>query len=306
MKKGGPDIQKFTVHLAAIAAMLFWGFSFILSKYIFNFYTPLTTIFFRLLISVLFLFIYLLVTGGFEKLKKKDLWLFAGSAVFNPFLYFIGENYGLLRVPASVTSIIIATIPVFTPFFAWYVFRERIRKINVVGLIISFFGLMLIIVNRQFQIEGSLSGILFLFMAVFAAIIYTLFVKKLSFNYKPVTIIAWQNLIGLFLFAPFFIINDFQDVLHINPGVKGIIALLSLGILCSSLAFVLYTISIKNIGVIKSNLYTNLVPVIASLAAFFILKETFTWQKIIGMFIVIFGVVLSEVGMPGKSRNEIT
>jgi drug/metabolite transporter (DMT)-like permease len=304
MKKGGPDIQRFTVHLAAIAAMLFWGFSFILSKYIFNFYTPLTTIFFRLLISVIFLFLYLLLAGGFEQLKKKDLWLFIGSAVFNPFLYFIGENYGLQRVPASVTSIIIATIPVFTPFFAWYVFRERIRRINVIGLIISFFGLMLIIVNRRFQIEGSVSGILFLFMAVFSAIIYTLFVKKLSFSYKPVTIIAWQNLIGLFLFAPFFIINDFQDVLHIDPGVKGIIALLSLGILCSSLAFVLYTISIKHIGVIKANLYTNLVPVIASLAAFFILKETFTLQKIIGMFIVIFGVVLSEVNFSGKSRNE--
>jgi drug/metabolite transporter (DMT)-like permease len=306
MRKGGPDIRKLTVHLAAVAAMLFWGFSFILSKYVFLFYTPLTTIFFRLLISVLFLFAYLSVTGQFEKLKKKDLWLFAGSAVFNPFLYFIGENYGLQRVPASVTSIIIATIPVFTPFFAWYVFRERIRKINVIGLIISFLGLMLIIVNRQFQIEGSLSGVLFLFMAVFAAIVYTLFVKRLSFSYKPVTIIAWQNLIGLFLFAPFFIINDYQDVLHINPGVNGVLALLALGILCSSLAFVLYTISIKHIGVIKANLYTNLVPVIASVAAFFILKESFTLQKIIGMVIVILGVVLSEINFSGKSRKKTT
>ncbi len=300
MKKGGPEISKFTVHMAAVLAMLFWGFSFILSKFVFRFYTPLTTIFFRLLISVLFLFFYLYVTGQFEKLKKKDLWLFLGGAVFNPFLYFIGENYGLQRVSASVTSIIIATIPVFTPFFAWYVFKEHIRKINIIGLIVSFLGLILIIVNRQFQIVGSPSGILLLFMAVFAAIIYTLFLKKLSFSYKPVTIIAWQNLIGLFLFAPFFIVNDFKEVLHINPGVKGLAALFSLGILCSSVAFVLYAYSIKHIGVIKSNLYTNLVPVIASLAAFFILKESFTLQKIIGMIIVIFGVVLSELNTSGN------
>ena len=229
-----------------------------------------------------------------------------GGAVFNPFLYFIGENYGLQRVSASVTSIIIATIPVFTPFFAWYVFREHIRRINIIGLIVSFLGLILIIVNRQFQIEGSPSGILLLFMAVFAAIIYTLFLKKLSGSYKPVTIIAWQNLIGLFLFAPFFVVNDLRDVLQINPGVTVLVALFSLGILCSSAAFVLYTVSIKHLGVIKSNLYTNLVPVIASLAAFFVLKESFTVQKIIGMFIVIFGVILSELNTSGNILKSKT
>ena len=92
MKKGVPEISKLTVHLTAITAMLFWGFSFILSKIVFRFYTQLTTIFFRLLISVFFLFVYLYVTQQFEKVKKKDLWLFFAGAFFNPFLYFIGEK----------------------------------------------------------------------------------------------------------------------------------------------------------------------------------------------------------------------
>jgi len=300
MKKGGPEIHILTVHLAAVTAMLFWGFSFILSKIVFRVYTPLTTIFFRLLISVFFLFIYMFLTGQFEKIKKKDFWLFAGGALFNPFLYFIGENYGLERVSASLSSIIIATIPVFTPFFAWHFFKERLRKINVLGLIVSFLGLILIIVNRQFRIDASLSGILLLFMAVLAAVIYTLFLKKLSFSYKPVTIITWQNLIGLIFFAPFFFIHDFKDILHVNPGVTGVVALFSLGILCSSVAFVLFTYSIKNLGITKSNLYTNLVPVIASIAAFFILKESFSLPKVIGIGIVICGVILSEVNVTGK------
>ena len=110
------------VHIAALFSMLFWGFSFIWSKMVFEEYTPLTTIFFRLIISFIFLFALMLIRKEWERIKKQDYWLFIVSSFFNPFLYFIGENYGLDRVSASVSAFIIATIPVFTPFVAYKVF----------------------------------------------------------------------------------------------------------------------------------------------------------------------------------------
>jgi len=297
-------MQKAYVHIAAILSMIFWGFSFILSKTVFELYTPLTTIFFRLVISSLFLFPLIKLTGKFEKIDRKDYGLLISGAFFNPFLYFIGENYGLDLVSVSISAIIIATIPVFTAFVALKVFGEKLSTVNIFGMVISFFGLAVILVNREFKLDASPAGIFLLFLSVFSAVIYTVYIKKLTVKYKPITIITWQNLAGVVLFLPFFLFFDFNDIMHIKPTWVTIFSLIGLGVLCSSAAFILFIYAIKHIGISKSNLYTNLIPVIASLAAFFILKEDFTWQKASGMVVVILGVMLSQFNRKSRFFNR--
>lgn len=287
-------MQKAYVHIAAIFSMIFWGFSFILSKTVFEYYTPLTTIFFRLVISSLFLLPLIKLTGQVEKIERNDLGLFIGGAFFNPFLYFIGENYGLNLASVSVAAIIIATIPVFTPFVAIKIFGEKLSLVNIFGLIISFAGLILILFNRHFELEASPAGLALLFLAVFSAVIYTVYIKKLTVKYKPITIITWQNLAGAIFFLPLFLVFDFKSVMQIEPSVITILSLVGLGILCSSAAYILFIYAIKHLGISKSNLYTNLIPVIASLAAFLILKEDFTPLKATGIVVVIIGVMLSQ------------
>ncbi len=274
--------------------MIFWGFSFILSKTVFEYYTPLTTIFFRLVISSIFLFPLIKLTGKFEKIDRKDFGLLIGGAFFNPFLYFLGENYGLNLASVSVTAIIIATIPVFTPFVALKIFGEKLSNLNIFGLVISFAGLILILFNKHFELEASPTGLALLFLAVFSAVIYTVYIKKLTLKYKPITIITWQNLTGAIFFLPLFLIFDFKDVMHIDLSTIAILSLIGLGVLCSSAAYILFIYAIKYLGISKSNLYTNLIPVIATLAAFFILKEDFTTLKAIGIVVVIVGVMLSQ------------
>jgi drug/metabolite transporter (DMT)-like permease len=297
-------MQKAYVHIAAIFSMIFWGFSFILSKTVFELYTPLTTIFFRLIISSIFLFPLIKLTGKFEKIDRKDLGLIVGGAFFNPFLYFIGENYGLDLVSVSISAIIIATIPVFTAFVALKIFSEKLSNINIFGMTISFFGLAIILVNKEFKLDASPLGIALLFLAVFSAVVYTVYIKKLTLKYKPITIITWQNLAGALFFLPFFIFFDFYDVMHIKPELMTILSLIGLGVLCSSAAYILFIYAIKYLGISKSNLYTNLIPVIASLAAFFLLKEDFSWQKASGMGLVIIGVMLSQFNRNSRFFNR--
>lgn len=293
-------MQKAYVHIAAVLSMIFWGFSFLLSKTVFEYYTPLTTIFFRLVISSLFLIGLVILTKQIEKIDRQDMWLIIGSAFFNPFLYFLGENYGLNLVSVSISAIIIAIIPVFTPFVAFKIFGEKLSAVNIFGLIISFAGLILILFNRQFELDASPLGIALLFLAVFSAVIYTVYIKKLSDKYKPITIITWQNLIGALLFMPLFFIFDFKGVIQVKPNMIAVYSLLGLGILCSSLAYILFIYAIKYLGISKSNLYTNLIPVIATVAAYFILKEDFTVIKAIGVGVVLLGVMLSQLD---KTRN---
>ena len=296
-------MTKSLVHIAAFFSMFFWGISYVWSKVVFEYYTPLTTIFIRLLISITLLFLFMHLSGQFQKIRRKDLWLFALSALFNPFLYFVGESYGLQRVSASVSAFIVATIPVFTPFLAYGFLRERLSKQNLIGLLISFLGVLFIIFKLDFTLAASPLGIALLFLAVFSAIIYAIILKKLVVNYNPVSIIAWQEVIGALYFLPFFLYWDADSFLSVRPSTNAALSLAMLGIFASSLAYVLYTYVVKHLGVSKTNIYINLIPVFATIAAFFVLDEFFTFLKVTGMILVIFGVVLSQMnGWPRKKE----
>jgi len=295
------------VHIIAFISMFFWGMSYIWSKIVFEVYSPLTTIYFRLLISFVVLFIFGYATGQLKPVRKEDRWLFWGSAFLNPFLYFVGENYGLSLVSASLSAIIVATIPLFAPFAGWFFFREKLKPLNVAGLILSFAGLLLIILNQNFTLSANPWGILLLFLAVFSAVFYVVALKKLSHRYNAITIIAWQNMMGSLYFLPFFLFIDGTAFINTRPGIIPVISLLMLGIFASSLAFVLYTLVVKYLGVIKSSLYTNLIPVFTVIFSFYMLGESFSMRKIAGMVVVIFGVILSETGkisFPKAIRNK--
>jgi len=296
-------MKRMQIHILAFISMFFWGMSYVWSKIVFEVYSPLTTIYFRLLISFVVLFLFGYATGQLKAIRKEDQWLFVGSAFLNPFLYFVGENYGLSMVSASLSSIIVATIPLFAPFAAYYFFRERLKPVNIAGVIISFAGLLVIIINRDFSLNANPWGILLLFLAVFSAVFYVVVLKKLSMKYNPITIITWQNMLGSLYFLPFFLFIDGSSFVNIRPGILPVASLLMLGLFASSVAYVLYTYVVKYLGVIKSSLYTNLIPVFTVIFSFYLLGEQFSTKKIVGMFVVIVGVVLSQIGKTESSKE---
>jgi drug/metabolite transporter (DMT)-like permease len=283
------------VYLAAIFAMLFWGLSFIWTTIVFDYYQPVTTIFLRLAISSVFLFAGLLLAGKLQIIRKEHLLLILLSAVFNPFFYFIGENFGLKYSTPSITAVVIATIPLFSPVAAWMMIRERISLLNIIGIFISFTGIMFMLINPDFSLSASPAGILLLLFAVVSAVIYSVFLKRLTQHYSPVNIIAWQNLIGVILFLPLFLFFDLEGFLQVRPDARLLTALFSLAVFASSLAYILFTYTIRQLGVSRANVYSNLIPVITALASWYFLDEVFNIQKISGIIIVISGLVLTQI-----------
>lgn len=282
------------VHIAAVVSMFFWGLTYIWSKIVFETYTPLTTITLRLLLSFLSLYLFLFLSKKFEKIQKQHLTLFFLSGIFNPFLYFLGEYYGLSMVSATISAVIISTIPIFTPFIARKFFNEKLGLANVVGLLVSFAGVLMIVLNKDLSLNASGLGILLLSLAVFSAVIYSVMVKKLSENYSPITIVAHQNLIGFIMFLPIFFYLDFNDFITIIPDKTTVVSLFMLSIFGSSICYVLYTYVINKIDLTKANIYTNLIPIFTALASYFFLGETFSTIKISGMIVVITGIILSQ------------
>jgi drug/metabolite transporter (DMT)-like permease len=274
--------------------MLFWGLSFIWSARLLNYYEPVTIIFFRLIISSGLLFaIHVFFVKG-EYIARKDWGLLLLSALFNPFLYFMGENYGLKYSSPTIAAVIIATIPVFSPLAGYIVARERLSLLNFAGIGISFGGVVVMLLTRDLSLGVDRRGIMFLSLAVLAALCYSATLKKLTSRYHAVTLVAWQNLVGAMMFLPFFLVFEAGNAVKVPLNAEIISSLFFLAILASSVAFVFFAHSIKLLGVSRANIYSNLIPVFTAIFSYFLLGESISGQKVAGILLVIGGVYLSE------------
>ncbi|MFP4469094.1 MAG: DMT family transporter [Bacteroidales bacterium] len=282
-------------YILVTLSMLFWGMSFVWSKIALQYYEPVTILVLRLLVSAALLFGGLRIFGRLQQIRKEDYRLFLLSALFNPFLYFLGENYGLKFTSPTITAVLIATIPLFTPVLGYIVFGERLNVLNILGLFVSFGGLLVMLINPDFSLNASPQGIAWLALAVVTAVYYSVLLKKLAMKYDAFMIIAVQNLLGAIYFLPLFFVLDFQQFITVRPTAELISSLLLLAFFASSLAFVFFTISSREIGISRTNLFTNLIPVFTAVFSFFILGEVFEMQKIIGMAVVIAGVLMSQI-----------
>ena len=203
-------------------------------------------------------------------------------------------------VSSTVGAIIIATIPLFTPFFAHRFLQEKIHISLILGLLISFVGVFMI-VQGDYTGSNSIKGILLLFFAVLAAVSYGVLLKRMSHKYSAFTIVKYQNIFGLIYFIPLFLIWELNHFLSVEHQLAGIWVIFQMALFASTLAFVFITIVIRNLGMSRTNLFTNLIPVFTAVISYFVLKETFPTLKILGMVIVISGLMISEVrNLPGK------
>ena len=287
---------------SALGAAFFWSFSFIWFKVAFLGYNPVTVVIFRLTIAALLITIIAVFLKRLQKPTKKDFWLFVLMAFFEPFIYFLGESYGLKYVSSTVAAVIVATIPLISPVFAWYFFKERLKWMNVAGLAFSFFGVGLVVLNGSFQFDASPLGVGLEFIAVFAAIAYSIVLKNLVSRYNTLSIIAYQNIIGIVFFLPVWLVVDFNDFITRPFHPEAFRAIVLLAVFSSTLAFVFFTKSIRQIGVNRSNSFINLIPVFVAILSFFILKEELGGQKIIGIMVVVAGLFLAQIK---RKRKEV-
>jgi drug/metabolite transporter (DMT)-like permease len=284
--------------------MIFWAFSFIWFKIANKTFQPITIVFLRLLISVILLTSYLLLTKGFMKIRKEDLKLFLILALFEPFLYFLGESFGLTYVSATVCSVLISIIPVFATIGAWLFFREKLKIINYAGIVISFTGVLVFLLNKDGAISYNLKGLALLLFAVLSAVGYNLVLSRLVRKYTPGYIVNVQNVIGAILFLPLFMIFDFNAFIHHSYTFSVFLPVVALAAFASCCAFILFAYSVSKIGILKANVFTNFIPLFTALFSFILMGDRLTLQNILGMIVVIVGVLLAQLNSRINSVEE--
>jgi len=296
-------LKNLKTYSALVLSMIFWSFSFIWSVEALKIYSPFTIILFRILVSSAFLWVYALISKKLNKIDLKDLKYFLLLAFFEPFMYFLGETFGLQLVPSTISSVIISTIPIFVPIFAYYIYKEKLSLLNTIGAIVSLLGVFIIIINKELSLDVPLKGVLLLMLAVFSAVGYSLIVKYLSEKYRPTTIVTYQSTFAIIGFLPLFLIFDLSEVIKIGFNLDAAFLIIKLGIFASSFAFILFTYGVKKIGVSKAGFLTNAIPVFTAILAYYLLDERLSPIKYIGILVVIVGLVISQIKVKTSQKK---
>ncbi len=292
-------------YIAIIIAVVLWGMSFVWTTQLLQLHFPVFTIIMaRLIIASIVLLLIFKTTNQIEHISRKDFGLFACLALCEPFLYFIGENFGLIYVSPSLTAAIIALIPIATAFGLHIFYKENLRKKLIFGAIISTIGIFIMSFSSTGFVIGW-QGLLLLLLAVLSATGYGLILQKiLAKGYGPVTITTWQNIISIVYYLPCFLIFELDDLPTVVWSSKAVFNLVVLGVLCSAVAFALYSASAKVISVAGATIFTNVIPVVTLIVSVGIGLEALSVQKAIGILVVIGGVLLSQITYQKKDKSK--
>lgn len=275
-----------------------WAMSYIWSDRILNagipveFFVPI-----RMFAAGVFLFFVNVLTRQKMRIQKKHWWLFALLAICMPFVYFLAETYGLKYTESpTITSLIIATNPLFAMAAGMLIFKENFSHINILGVFITLAGLALVTYTREQTGALFLLGIFILFIAVISEVSQIAFTKKLSDSYSPSVITMYQFLFGAILFIPLFCskgMENFEPHLYLSWGV--LYPTLALALLCSATAFTSWAYAISKLGVARTSVFLALVPLVTAVLSFLLEDERLSVMQWLGLAIGMAGIYLTQL-----------
>ena len=185
-------------------------------------------------------------------MARKDLWKFALLSLFEPLIYFLCETYGIKETGSpTISAMIIASVPIFSVGAGYLFFKERITLLNGFGILVTLCGICLVLLSQDQKCtpENFVLGLVLLLVAVCAEIGHASFTKVLARDYRPQVIVMYQFLIGAVYLLPFFLTKGIEDFKPAFLSWEVIKPVICLAVLCSSLAFSLWAMAIKRLGV---------------------------------------------------------
>lgn len=290
-------MKRHLVYIALTLSTIFWGISFVMTKELFLTEPKITVtilVTLRLCLASLIMVPGLFLLRKWEHIQKGDLKWFLLLSLAEPFVYNLFETSGVQLVSGSLSSIIVATIPVFVPFAMAAFYHEGLHANHILGVVLSLAGIGVMLIGGNDGLDGSAAGILFLCGAVLTAIVYTLLLMKVVGRYQPFTITTYQNLIGMIYYLPLMFCTTGTQVFELSWSPMMLLLIGILGIFCSTIAYMGYNIGVQNLGATRACIFNNAIPVFTMIVAICIGQEQLSMPKVLGMVIVIAGVVIAQ------------
>lgn len=203
--------------------------------------------------------------------------------------------YGLTLTSVTNAAMISAAGPLITLIFAREFLREKLRKNMFFGGMVGVAGFLLVFLGPIITtgVSGNLLGNAMLLLATLLWIYYEMLAKKLHKKYSTITISFYTFFIGGLVLLPFAFpyFYELPNLITIPVFVFGIIW----GIIMTSFtAFFLWQWGLSKLEVSRVGFFAYLDPIVATLAALIILKETLSPQFLLGACFIFVGLYIAE------------
>src|ERR671920_619937 len=286
-----------------------WGGVFLLVKYALRDFSAVEVAFFQALIGALGLFVIVSLQGGAARAKLGDILrrpaqalLLGALAIAAPFMLIaLGE----LTVPSGLAGVLVSTTPMFVALFAPLIDSAmEINRRKGVGLAVGLLGVALVVGAHFIGSLGQFVGALALLGAAASGALSSFVVKLL---YKDMGVPAsttsfFALSVGALLTLPVAVITAPREL----PGTRAVLAVITLGLLGTAGAFMLYYRLIDNIGEERASLSNYLTPAFALLYCVLLLGETLTVWAVKGLLLIISGAEITLRGAADRSsRREV-
>ena len=288
--------------ICAILTSILWGSAFVAQDMGMDFIGPHTFNVARFLVGFLTLLPFFLFFE-LKKIKKKNI---DNKKIFFYLIllgFILGVGQALQQISLIYTDV--ANTGVFTimyvlivPFISYFIFSKKIHWSVWPAVTFCVIGGLLLSELKNISVRyGDMLGILSAFCWAF----HIIYIRKtVNFFNFPITIAMSQCFIALlFTLLPMFI---YEDPLLTNI-LKDSYEILYVGVLSSGLAFLLQTYTLQNLTPAPAAIVFSLEGVFAAVFAWLILDQFLNEVKILGIFLILFAVIFSQI-IPIYGKNN--
>ena len=290
--------QNFTAYLYLFLTVTFWAGNFIVGK-LASFYDvpPFSLNFYRWFFAWLILAPFTIP----EIIEKKEyifknykLFIILGVTsitIFNSIVYY---SLNFTQVISGV--LMISTIPVMIMLFSSILNIEKTNIFQIIGVIFSFAGVIMIITKADIQILKNLDfnkGDITMVVAMFSWALYSTLLKRQKYEISQISLLQVVITFGLLFLIPIYFI-EYQIGSRIILE-KPFILILSYVVLFPGLAsFLLWIKGISLIGANRSGVFLHLMPILSAIMAMIFFNEKFMFYHMLGACFIIIGILLSN------------
>ena len=284
--------------LAATVATTIYGLNHTIAKMVMPIYIGSLGL---VLLRVLGATIIFWTIGFFFKnkpIEKKDRFTIIKCGLFGMSINIAAFIAGLDYSTPVNSSILIIISPIFVVILSFFIFRNKIDFLKILGIIMGFIGALILILNADSNSSVGrnipLGNFLFIVNSISYAY-YLIIVKPMAQKYDLITLFKWLFLIGLIFNFPLGI-NQFTDVNWSSLPIKEAILPMAFVVICTTvMTYFLNGYALSKITSTEVAVFMYLQPIIGIVFAIFTKSDTISLTIIIASILIFIGVYLTSV-----------
>ncbi|MBT7964075.1 MAG: EamA family transporter, partial [Porticoccaceae bacterium] len=247
----------------------------------------------------------ILIIAGYEIPKSLKLWRsFLILGLLSNAIPFSLIVWGQTHITSGLASIINATTPLFTVLIAGTLLTdEHMTPAKIIGVVIGLLGVIVLIGPSTLTDVGADTTAQLAIMA--AAVSYgfaTVYGRRFkTMGISPVTTAVGQVTCATIILLPLAFFIERPDQLA-NPSLKVWLAVISLAVFSTALAYILFFRILASSGATNVVLVTFLVPITANLLGWLALNEILHAEYFIGMVFIGLGLAAIDGRLWDKAK----